>query len=255
LKRKVFNTLFALVLVLSLSLVTFVPAIAQEDPWIGDPEAPILIVILSGASLVGFQGEQAVSGQGWVVDDEIELYINGEYVATTVAQPNAEGNATPMFDTHEWGVIEPGDEVTIVRVSDDLSKDHVVASFAPTFVYPEADIVAGTADPGANILVTPMGDGDITTYIQFVTANAKGYWSADFESTYDITCDTVGFAGQYDDDYDTSAVFWSATATSKLAPASILVKIYGGLKEAAEALQFDSVKELQEAIKADYAGE
>ena len=173
-------------------------------------------------------------------------------MATTVAQPNAEGNATPIFDTNEWGVIQPGDEVKIVRQSDGLTKELIVTSFT-TFINVEDDKVYGTADRNANMVVNSLA-GD-SHYAQFDTADAAGYWSVDFESTYDITYDTVGGAGQYDDEYDMTGVIWYPTATSKLASVSILVHTYGGLKKAAEALQFDSVKELQEAIKAYYASE
>lgn len=246
LKRKVFNTLFALVLVLSLSLVTFVPAMAQDESWLENPDPPILIVILSG--FPEFPGGQAVSGQGWEIGDTIDLYINGDYVDTTVAQPNDEGNASPLFDTNWWGVIQPGDEVKIVRQSDRLTKELIVTSFT-TFINVEDGKVYGTADRNANMVVNSLA-GD-SQNAQFDTADAAGYWSVDFTSTYE----TVGGAGQYDDEYDLTAVIWYPTATSKLAPISTLVYTYGGLKKAAEALQFDSVKELQEAIKAYYASE
>jgi hypothetical protein len=244
LKRKVFNVLFALVLVFSFILATFVPAMAQnESSW--DPDSPILIVITSGFP---FTGGQAVSGQGWVVGDYIALYINDEYVATVVAEPNAEGNASPVFDTSGWGVIEPGDEVKIIRLSDGLTKEHIVTSFT-NYVNAEDDMVYGKADRRANmVVILPLG-GD-THYNEFDTAGANGYWSVDLTSTYNITYGTFGATGQYDNEYDMTAVFWSATETSKLAPVATLVHAYGGLKVAAEALGFSSVKELQEAIKA-----
>jgi hypothetical protein len=189
------------------------------------------------------------------VDDEVALYINGDYVATTVAGPNAEGNATPIFDASVWGTIEPiepGDEVKVVRQSDDFTKKHIVSGFT-NYVNVEDDMVYGKAGSNATMVVAvPFGDD---SYLQFVTAEPTGYWSADFESIYPITPDTYGATGQYDDDYDMTILIWSPTETSSLAPVSTLVNIYGGLKEAAEALGFESVKELQEAIRAYYFSE
>ena len=248
-KSRAIIVLFTLAIVLSLSLVTLVPVMAQDGSWWDYPEEPILFVILAGFP---FPGGQAVSGQGWNVGDLVDLYINGEYVATTEAGPNAEGNASPIFDTNSWGVIQPGDEVKLVRQSDELTKEHVVTSFT-TFVNAEDDKVYGEADRGANIVViVPFGE---TSIAQFDTAASNGSWSVDFESMYDITYGIYGATGQYDDEYDMTAVFWSPTETSGLAPASALAKTYGGLENAAVVLGFNSVEELQMAIKAYYADE
>ena len=250
LKRKVFSALFTLILVLSSSLLIFAPAMADNPPWWDDPDPPIVIVILSGFPI---WGGQAVTGQGWDIGDVIDLYINGEYVATAVAAGNSEGNASPLFDVSSWGVIEAGDEVRLVRPSDGLTKEVVVTSFT-SFVNVEDDKVCGTATPEANMFAS-VPFGAPPSYVQLDTANENGYWSANFASTYDNQYDTYGATGQYDEEHDITAVIWQATETPKPAAFATLSQTYGGLKEAAEALQFDSVKELQEFIKAYFTGE
>jgi hypothetical protein len=129
-----------------------------------------------------------------------------------------------MFETTDWGVLKPGDEVKIVRQTDELTKALVVHGFTPTFTSLEADMVGGTADPGANMALFVMADGTIPV-VRFETADTNGYWLADFsapgddryeESNLNITCDTVGFVAQFDNDLDISIAFWSPTATSRL---------------------------------------
>ncbi|MFC2018308.1 hypothetical protein ACFLTQ_03305 [Chloroflexota bacterium] len=93
-KRPIMAVILSFVLILNLCLVISVPAMADEDP-----EQPVVIAYLSGAPT---PGGQLVSGQGWDVEDAIDLYINGEYVDTAIAQGNAEGNASPAFDTTNW---------------------------------------------------------------------------------------------------------------------------------------------------------
>ena len=255
-KRKVIGILFALVIVLSLSLVTSVPAMAEEDP-----NQPVVIAILSGATVLNYPGEQGVSGQGWDPGDVIELHINGKYVATAIAIGNAEGNASPMFDTTEWGVIKPKDKVTLVRPEDGLTKDLVVASFILLGANLEDDTIYGLAEPGANIFVFTRTSSTEPCF-RFETADANGFWLADFSEPgsdpgEDTTCDIASvlfcMVGQYDNEGDMSAISCVPSETSQpvlaLAKPSLLAKAYGGLEAAAEALGFDSVKELREDIR------
>ena len=103
----------------------------------------------------------------------VDLYINGEYIATTEAQPNNEDNATLFFDTNTWGIIEPGDKVKLVRQGDRFAKEHIVTSFT-NFVNVYDDKVYGNADRNANMMVgVPFGD---EFHKQFVPADPTGYW-------------------------------------------------------------------------------
>ena len=211
---------------------------------------------------MGYPGEQGVSGQGWNPGDEIDLYINGEWVAQATAQGNAEGNASPMFDPTEWGVIKPRDKVTLVRPEDGLTKDLVIASFALLGTNLEDDTVYGQAKPGANIMVFTRTISNEACF-RFETADAHGSWLADFsvagsdpgeETTCDIASVLFCMVGVVSDNGSgMSMISYVPSETSQpiwaLASPDLLAKEYGGLKVAANALGFDGVKELQEYIR------
>ena len=211
--RALLTTALFVVFVLS---VAATPVGAQEDPR-EFPETR-LIVVIAGGELIGVESDQYVSGQDWVPGDEIQLYLNGSYVATDIAHGNDEGSGSPAFFASELGfTIEAGDQVNLVRVSDGLSYSHTVTDLTVGWASAELDVVAGSAARDSEIHVV-AGDA-----MRSVLADpTTGAWTADFSqpgqqawetSVFDIDADTVGIAVQIDgaNNFAGTFVFWAPT--------------------------------------------
>jgi hypothetical protein len=209
-----------LVLVLVFGLVftgLAAPAVAEEEP-------SVLVVVAGRHILFGTPGEQFVSGQGWTPGDVIDLFINAEYVGTSTAEANAEGSASPFFDVEALGVfVAVGDEVTLVRQSDDHAVTTTVTELAVIAISVTHDTVTGIAAPGSEVLVAVCGPYcDSNESEHYVTADAGGYWVADFSSpghgpeavAFDIRADTIGAAMQIDGSGAT-ALLWGPTVIDK----------------------------------------
>lgn len=253
LKKKALRTLLTLVLVLSLSLAISIPAEAENEWW--NPDPPVVFAISGWPTNLSSTG-QAITGQGWDWDsieekgEEVELFINGISMGTTEAKPNAEDNGTPFFFDV---VFESGDKVELVGANHPGYTAEIIITDFTTFVNVYDDKVYGKSESNANMVVSvPFGSNDPP---EQVTADANGFWAIDFESVYEIEPGTYGATGQYDEEGDTTLIIWEATEASNLAPVSTLANTYGGLKQAANDLNFDSVKELHEAIFTLYSGE
>ncbi len=184
-------------------------------PW---EYAPI-IAIVDGADQIGATGPQATGGQSWGVGDEVDLFINGVYVATSIAEQNGEGSASPYFDLAVLGVtIVAGDEITLMLSDGSRTETHIVTGLSVTQVDVAADAVSGMAAPGSQVLVAVPGA------FRLETTNAAGQWSADFSqpgddpieaSTADIVASTVGQALQFDEFGNFTWVFWKLELTDK----------------------------------------
>lgn len=193
------------------------PVGAQTDPT-ELPETR-LIVVVDGGEVLGVPSDQYVSGQDWVDGDVIEMYLNGVYIATSTAEPNDEGTASPGFLADELGfTLEPGDEVTLVRLSDALTYTHTVTGLAVDLANAQTDVVAGTAAAGSEVLVAAGG-----VFRSEIASSTAGAWRADFSvpgdqpweaSTFDIDADTVGLAVQIDESEARAGTFvaWAPTA-------------------------------------------
>ena len=191
------------------------PAAAMEEP-----SEPNVMVLFSA----GFTG---VGGQGWTEGDVADLYYNGDYLATSgPAEPNAEGTASVIFSADDLGItIVPGDEIEL-RMGGYSTGVHVVTSLAVTLVSATQDTVAGTAEPGSEVVVVIRPDDNVplVTVDRYVTADADGNWLADFskrgdrldeQTTFDIGADSYGFAMQVDEDENATAFIWVPTVISK----------------------------------------
>jgi hypothetical protein len=163
--------------------------------------------------------DQVVSGQNWAVGDEVELVLNGTHVATAIAEPNAEGSATPFFDLGSLGVtIQPGDEITLALADDSRVEVHVVRDIDVTEIDITTDSVAGLAAPGSELWVAVVTDPDDLTAARSVVADPSGSWLADFSAEYDLVADTVISVFQLDDDGNMTALVRAAEPAGSTKP-------------------------------------
>ena len=182
-----------------------------------------IIVYVAGADLFGATGGQVVSGQSWVVDDEVEFFLNDEYIATDIATPNAEGSATPWFDVTEFEVtVEAGDVVRLELSDATRTEVHEVTGLSPGAVSAWRDTAAGTAEPGSEIVIGVGDDNGFAARSEI--ADTRGDWLADFarpgdqigeETTFDIESASIGMGAQFDDDGNATIFVFEPTVTSK----------------------------------------
>jgi hypothetical protein len=149
-----------------------------------------------------------VTGQGWEVGEQVDLFYNDSLVATSTAEPNEEGSATPGFDTEGIGItLQAGDEVRLAGTSGDFT--HEIVELTVGVVSDGKDTVQGTATPGSEVLVLAVQTWrELETAVpRWVTTDRKGVWLADFSvagdepaeaATADITNATLGFAARFD---------------------------------------------------------
>ena len=208
--------------VIALALgVLAAPARAQHDP--GDTDVAPIIAVLGGFELMLPEGtevppelvlDQVVSGQSWAVGDEVQFVLNGTYVATSIAEQNAEGSATPFFDLGSLGVtIEPGDEITLALADGSRTEVHVVQNIDLSEIDITADSVSGLAAPGSELWV--VTDNDIVT-AHTVIADVSVSWLADFAGEYDLVEDSVVTVLQFDQAGNVSMLLRAAEATGAL---------------------------------------
>lgn len=98
-------------------------------------------------------------------------------------------------------VIQPGDLVTATDGDGYFTKQTVVTELAVTGVDILNDRVYGTAAPDSTVEVS---DENWVAVIQTLTG-ADGNWMADFSGLFDIVKGSLGFARQYDVDYDSTS--------------------------------------------------
>lgn len=113
------------------------PAAAQGDD-------PYITALIGGGSVAGLP-EQFVGGQDYVVGDLVDLYINGVFEGTAIAEPNAEGTGTPFFDVG----FEAGDEIKLVRQSDGLERVLIAHDLVVLWASSTFETVAGSPEPSA----------------------------------------------------------------------------------------------------------
>ncbi len=192
---------------LSLVVVVAGPAVAQGDD-------PYIVAWIGGGSVAGAP-EQFVSGQDYVVGDLVDLYINGVFEGTAIAEPNAEGTASPFFDIG----FEAGDEIKLVRQSDGLERVLIAHDLEVLWASSTFDTVTGSAAPRSEVLVLIGFSGELA---RTETADVFGSFSADFtvpgdqpdeQTTYDLSPSELVAALQFDEDDDVTAFFAAASDT------------------------------------------
>lgn len=95
-----------------------------------------------------------------LVGDEVEFFLNGTYVATSIAEQSAEGSATPFFDPGSLAeTMNPGDEVKLALADGSRVEIHVVRDIGISDVDVIGDTVAGIAQPGSEALRRVLGVG------------------------------------------------------------------------------------------------
>jgi hypothetical protein len=94
----------------------------------------------------------------------------------------------------------------VVTISDGTNtKTHTVINLFVDGVDATADTVFGRADAGTSVDVWVHGDGWTST-----TADGSGNWTADFSGMTDLTFFSDGGSQQFDDDGDSTGVWWSS---------------------------------------------
>ena len=199
------------------------PVAAQTNPSAIDV-APVLVQKCCTADGT----HQIIGGQSWAVGDEIELFINGSYVATSIAEPNAEGSASPFFDSDAVGIyLDPGDVVTLALSDGSRTETHVVTALSVSRMDVATDTVTGSTEPGSEVVVFIPN----TTIFRSETADGQGDWIADFsvpgdqpgeEDVVDIGFLTLVAVAQFD--AGGSATLWQ-TSPGEYAP--IIVGVDG----------------------------
>ena len=111
----------------------------------------------------------------------------------------------------------------VVTVSDGTTtKVHTVENLFVDGFDVTADTVFGRADAGSQVHVWVNGDGNLT-----VTTDGTGDWIADFSGMTDLTYESDGGSQQWDDDGDSTGVWWSAPRF-QVAPQDDWVQSNGG---------------------------
>jgi hypothetical protein len=182
---------------------------------------PLIVSWVSGGLLLGAPVDSFIAGQDYVVGDQVELYLNGEYHSTVMAELNEEGTGTPSYAV----TVVPGDEVKLVRVGDGHTEVMIVADISVTVANAETDVVTGRAPAGAQIVVVALPQdefGEESVY-RFVTADKRGVFVADFSvpgptpdeaSTIDLLEEGLGAALLQHGDLNMTALFWEATSAT-----------------------------------------
>lgn len=151
-------------------------------------------------------GDRLGAGYQWPADTDLTITVRdaeggllGEEAVTTDA--NGEFMVGPLgYD------VAAGDTVTVetgnVPTLGVISKAMTVGALAVTAKSPDADLIAGTAEPGSTVYVQPtLSDEPVGCY---VVADASGTWTAEFADggncpAYDVgNADggTMGYAAQ-----------------------------------------------------------
>ena len=194
-----------LLVVLTLIGAAFMPggfgaAYAQEEP------SPFLRAFPDG---------NAVDGGNWPLGASVHLAIDDP--TTTEIAPDHEQDATVIESPWDWistyvrfdfdGAydLKRGDKVTLS--AGEISRYLIVPDLWVTTVDVDADIVAGTAEPGTLVHLFIGGDAEL-----FVTAEPGGAWVADFASIgFDLQPGMSGAAEVWFDEFNDSTIFdWSA---------------------------------------------
>jgi len=165
--------------------------------------------------LIAFPEWDYIQGFEWPVNASVHLAIDDP---STAASPDKEldKNAEPkpwdpgnpigwvIFDNLAGYNLKAGDRVTLSV--GDMSISHTILNLVVTTLDPDADIIAGTADPSATVQLWPHGF-DQTAMLQ-ATADEDGNWVADFFGLYDLAEGESGRAQIPDQNGNYTAMDW-----------------------------------------------
>jgi hypothetical protein len=214
---------------LSLAVVVAGPAAAQGDD-------PVITALIGGGSVAGLP-DQFVGGQDYVVGDLVDLYINGVFEGTAIAEPNAEGTASPFFDVS----FEAGDEIKLVRQGDGLERVLIAHDVEVLWASSTFDTVTGSAAPRSEVLVLIGLESD--EFVRIETVDVFGSFLADFsvpgdqpeeQTTYDLSPGVLVAAAQFDEDGDLTG-FWAAASDAVAEPSSRNECMNGGWQSLARS--------------------
>jgi hypothetical protein len=152
--------------------------VAPEDEWVQSstrwtPGATISLTIEDGGSVV--------------------------YSASQVADTygNFNFNLWDAFDLKRGQVVTVSDGVN--------TKAHTVLPLYVDDINVATDTLSGRGEPDTIVNLWVHGDGN-----QTVTTDSSGNWTADFSGQTDLTYLSDGGSAQYDDDGDSTGVWWSS---------------------------------------------
>jgi len=172
-----------------------------------------------------FPEQEAVEGWEWPLGAVVHLSIDDpatpdspdhEQDETVILTPWGSGQLWVWFDFAGSYDMKPGDLVTLTDGV--TTREHTVRNLAITTVDAEADTVAGTADPGAEMHVWPHEFGE---YELQPTAGEDGTWLAEFGPLgFDLEEGMCGRAEIRDEVGNATAADWCVPP-----PPRILVQI------------------------------
>jgi hypothetical protein len=108
------------------------------------------------------------------------------------------------FDLAGQFDLKPGD--TVLLDDDSVTRTMTIANLSVANVDPVANVIGGTATPGAEVQVWPHETGQQLK----VTANDSGVWQADFTGVFDLVPGTCGRSQILDAFDNATAVDWCA---------------------------------------------
>jgi len=167
--------------------------------------------------LIAFPAGEQIFGYYWPEGSDVHLAINGtDFTQTATVGPSSwdPNDILALLDFHGQYDLKPGDVVMLSGSGMELT--YTVLNLSVSNVDVTADIVTGTADPGASLTVAPFGFGDQALQ---VTADEDGNWLANFtEAGIDLVEGMCGRSQMYDLVTDNNtAVDWCIPAPRLIA--------------------------------------
>lgn len=145
----------------------------------------------------------SVAGWEWQPNANVDIRVNGDYVATAQTDPGGYFNIIvgETFDLVSGSNVQVSDGVS--------SKDHIVTSLSITSVNVDTDLVYGTTAPNGRIQAEVCGPNYCVS--RWETVDGDGNWSADFsipgdepgeEQTFDFVPGNGLDSREWDEDGD-----------------------------------------------------
>lgn len=181
----------------------------QVDP---DGDATGVWWVASRRFQVSPDDEWVQSSNRWTPGATITLTIaeGGSVVYTDSQTADLYGN----FNFNLWDVfdLQRGQVVTVSDGS--YAKTHTVMPLYVDDTDMDAETISGRADPaGSEVDIWVYGDGNLN-----VTPDSSGNWTADFSGQTDLTYFSDGGAQQFDDDGDSTSMWWGASRRFQVSP-------------------------------------
>ncbi|GAG14046.1 unnamed protein product, partial [marine sediment metagenome] len=184
----------------------------------GDGDSTVMLWRMPKPLLNVMLNRDSVHGEEWPPGAEVTLTIDDpatggspDYTDIQTVTTEAPGYGYPWgytwvdFDLDGVFDVEPGH--TVVLTDGVTTKGHIVSNLAATTIDVDADVVSGTANPGADVYVMA---GLFALAFRHQVADGGGNWTADFstpgdepdeEETFDIVPGDGSFL-QHEEDAD-----------------------------------------------------